>query len=206
MASDVQICNMALSHVGSAARVTTISPPDGSVEAGHCATFYSVVRLELIELFTWRFSLKRATLAEVANDSSAWAYAYALPSDCITPLRVLGQGLEVSDLYACAISDRGSAEFDIEGQVVYTNEPEATLVYKRDVTDTTRFTPGFTAAFGFLLASYLAGPIVKGGDSVRLGDGLRQRAISMASAAATISANSSAASAEFTPSAIAARA
>jgi NAD(P)H dehydrogenase (quinone) len=29
------------------------------------------------------------TLAEVANPSTVWAYAYALPSDCIKPLRVL---------------------------------------------------------------------------------------------------------------------
>ena len=65
MASVVQISNMALSHIGSEARVASISPPDGSVEAGYCATFYDMARTELLEPGNWAFSLKRATLAQI---------------------------------------------------------------------------------------------------------------------------------------------
>jgi len=73
MASVAQICNMALSHIGSDARVSTIDPPDGSVEAGYCATFYDLVRTELLEPGNWRFTLKRASLAEITNESDVWA-------------------------------------------------------------------------------------------------------------------------------------
>ena len=210
MASVVQICNMALSHIGSDARVSAISPPDGSVEAGHCATFYDLARTELLEPGNYRFSLARAALAEVTNESDTWAYAYALPSDCLRPLRVLRPtgGLTVFNLddnYVAHVDDHDSAPFDVEGQVLFSNEPDAVLVFVRDVTDTTKFTASFTSALSFNLAGYLAGPIVKGNEGAKLGDAMRQRAFSAAEMSATASANASASYAAPTPSIIAAR-
>lgn len=197
MPSVVQLCNMALSHIGSEAQVAAISPPDGSVEAGYCATFYDQARTEMLEPGNWRFSLNRATLAELANLSDVWAYAYALPSDCLRPLRVLrpGEGLTVFTQYDTEVNanDRNSADFDVEGQVLFSNQPAATLIYVRDVTDTGKFTASFTSAFSYLLASYLAGPIIKGSDGTRLGDAMRQRAMAIADASATASANASSA-------------
>lgn len=210
MASVVQLCNMALSHIGSEARVSSISPPDGSAEAGYCATFYDVARTELLEPGTWRFARKRATLAEVTNPSTAWAFAYALPSDCMRPLRVLTQGTALTvfnqDERAYRLNEEAGADFDVEGDVLYTNEPEVTLLYVRDVTDTTKFTPSFTSALSYLLASYLAGPILKGNEGAQVGDGMRNRAMALADVAATASANASSTSQAFTPSSIQARA
>lgn len=197
MASVVQICNMALSHIGSDARVSSISPPDGSVEAGHCATFYDLARTELLEPGNWSFALKRLSLSEVANTSDAWAYAYAKPSDCMRPLRVLRPTMGVTvftqDTVVGHIDDRDSAQFDIEGDVIYTNEPDAVLVYVRDLTDTTKFPATFTAALSFNLAGFLAGPIVKGNEGAKLGDAMRQRAMSAAEMSAAASANASSA-------------
>ena len=36
MASDVQICNIALAHLGDTATVASINPPEGSAQAEHC--------------------------------------------------------------------------------------------------------------------------------------------------------------------------
>ena len=195
MASVVQLCNMALSHIGSDARVTSISPPDGSVEAGHCATFYDLARTEMLEPGTWAFSLKRAALAQRTNDSDAWAYAYAKPSNCLRALRILRPTMGVTvfnqDTVTAHIDDSDSAQFEIEGDVVYSNEPSAVLVYVQDVTDSTKFPPTFTAALSFLLAGYLAGPIVKGNEGAKLGDGMRQRAFNAAEISAAASANAS---------------
>lgn len=211
MASDVQICNMALSHLGSEARVASISPPDGSVEAGHCATFYDIARTELLEPGNWAFSLKRAALAQVTNPSTVWAYAYAKPADCLRPLRILRPSIAITvftqDLYAEPhTDDRDSAPYDIEGQVILTNEPDAVLVYVQDVTDSTKFTTSFTSTFSYLLASYLAGPIIKGTDGMRIGDSMRQRAMSIADVSATASANASSAESVAQPSIVAVRA
>ena len=198
MASVVQICNMALSHIGSEAGVSAISPPDGSVEAGHCATFYDIARTELLEPGNWAFSIKRASLTAVTNDSTTWAYAYAKPSDCLRALRVLSPGswltVFTQDLYA-DLDDGNSAAFVVEGAVIYTNETSAVLAYVQDVTDTEKFPASFTSAPSFNLASYLAGPIIKGSDGARLGDAMQQRAFRTAALSATASANASSESA-----------
>lgn len=209
MASVVQICNMALSHIGSEARVSSIDPPDGSVEAGHCATFYDLARTEMIEPGSWRFTLKRVALAEVTNASDTWAYAYALPSDCLRALRILRLGSTLTvftqDDTEYSPNDNDSADYLIEGDVLFSNEPDAVLLYVRDVTDTTKFSASFTSALSFMLASYLAGPIVKGNEGSKLGDAMRTRALGIADLAAAASANASSSTQSFQPSSVQAR-
>jgi hypothetical protein len=211
MPSVVQICNMALSHIGSEARVASINPPDGSVEAGHCATFYDAARLEMLEPGSWAFTLARASLAPITNPSSVWAYAYAKPADCKRALRVLRPSIAITVFTQDLVrephaDDRDGAPFDIEGEVILTNEPEAVLLYVRDVTDTNKFPASFSSALSYLLASYLAGPIVKGTESVRLGDAMRQRALAIAAVAAEASANASSADSVPQPTIVAVRA
>jgi hypothetical protein len=202
---------MALSHIGSEARVSSISPPDGSVEAGHCAMFYDLARTELLEPGNWAFSLKRATLAEVTNPSGAWAYAYAKPSNCLRALRILRPSIAAAVLtrnlaFEPHTDDRDGAAFDVEGDVILTNEPDAVLLYVQDVTDSTKFPASFTSALSYLLASYLAGPIIKGNEGARVGDAMRQRAMTLADIAATASANASSAESLPQPTLLAVRA
>jgi len=210
MASEVQHCNMALSHIGSDARVSSISPPDGSVEAGHCATFYDQARTELLEPGNWAFSLARATLASITNPSTAWVYAYTKPSDCLRPLRILTPSLALTvftqDEVVLATGDNDGANFEVEGTTLYSNQVDAVLLYVRDVTDTTRFSASFSSAFSYLLSSYLAGPIIKGSEGMKVGDAMRQRAMSLADVAATASANASSQQTEFMPAQLRTRA
>ena len=211
MASVVQICNMALSHIGSEAIVSSISPPDGSVEAGYCATFYDMARTEMLEPGSWAFSLKRATLAQVTNPSTVWAYAYAKPADCQRVLRLLRPSIAVTvftqdRMLEPHTDDRDSAPFDIEGEVILTNQPEAVLVYVQDVTDSTKFPASFTSALSYLLASYLAGPVIKGSEGIKIGDAMRQRAQGMADLSAAASANASNAESMPQPTLLAVRA
>lgn len=196
MASVVQICNMALSHIGSDARVSSISPPDGSVEAGYCATFYDQARTEMLEPGNWAFALKRVTPAQTTNPSNAWAYAYVKPSDCLRVLRVLRPSVAVTVFTQDQqryphTDDSDSAPFALEGELIYSNEPDAVIVYTRDLTDSTKFTASFTAALSYLLASYLAGPVIKGMEGLRLANAMREQAITLADLSATAAANSS---------------
>lgn len=181
MASEVTISNMALSHVGATAKITSISPPDGSVLSGHCADFYSHSRKEMLELGSWKFALKRAALAEIAtNPSEYWAYAYALPSKCLSPRRILQAGSK---------PDADSADFTVEGEVLFANQEEAELLYIEDVTDTTKFPAEFVTALSYLLASYIVGPIVKGVTAIKLSRDLRALATLAAQQAAVTEAN-----------------
>lgn len=212
MASAVDICNEALSHIGADAVVTSISPPDGSVEAGHCARFYPIARRTAMEAHPWTFAKIRVALAEVTNDSDLWQYAYAKPSDCIRPLRVIQQlsmaGVTVftQDDIPAIPGENGSADYEIEGDVIRTNEPDAVLLYVRDVTDTTKFTPAFTSGVGMLLAGYLSGPIIKGLDGMKIGQAWTQSGMAALDRAATIDANASSERAEHQPHGIQARA
>jgi hypothetical protein len=209
VASDVQICNMALSHIGSDARVSSIDPPDGSVEAGHCATFYDQARTEMLEPGTWRFALKRATLASVTNGSPQWAYAYALPSDCLRPLRVLTPGQPITvftqDQVQFSPNDRNGADFDTEEGVLYTNQPEATLLYVRDVVDSNTFPPTFVSAVSYQLAGYLAGPIVKGREGANTAEMMRRLAAGIGAAAAATDANGTTETQDFLPASVGVR-
>lgn len=118
MSSTVQICNMALSHIGAGPLISAINPPDGSVEAGYCSAFYDQARIELLESSGWNFALKRTDLASITNASTTWAYAYALPSDCLSAKRILSAstaGVTVfnQDQRWRALTDHNSAAFDI---------------------------------------------------------------------------------------------
>ena len=158
MASEIDICNLALSHLGDTATVASIDPPEGSAQAEHCSRFYPIARDAMLELFHWKFATRRATLALLTADSWDWNYAYGKPADALKILAVLPAG---------ASSDDESAEFDIESDtsgttVILTDEEGASLKYIALVTDTIVFPPLFVMALSWQLASLLAGPILKG--------------------------------------------
>jgi hypothetical protein len=182
VANAVEICNLALGHLGSEANVASISPPDGSTEAGYCARYFPLARKLTIALAQWSFATKRSELAEVDNLSVVWQFAYSLPSNCIKPYRILKSG---------ASTEQDGAAFTIEDNVIFTNEPNAVLVYTRDVTDTTRFSPEFISAMSWMLASYLAGPIIKGNEGANAALKLRERAINETRTASAADANRS---------------
>lgn len=201
MSSDIDICNMALSIVGSNTTITSYSPPDGTAAAQYCATFYPIARRELLAPFEWSFARTRADLAAVANPSGVWAYAYALPSDCIRPVRVaaLAQAqvyadwMGVSQGWGWRFDEAGGADFIVERQatqsILLTNEPDAVLFYIIDQLNPTTYSPGFAAALAYMLASYLSGPIIRGAAGAKTSAAFRQQALGMAGAAAATDAN-----------------
>jgi hypothetical protein len=159
VASEVDIVNTSLSHIGQDAMVTAIDPPDGSGEAEHAARFFPIARDELLERHAWRFALTRASLAQLAdNPSDIWSYAYGLPNACVRPLAVLLQG---------ETDDRNAQEYTIEtledgSQALLTNAPPGcALKFITRQADTAKFTPNFVVALSWRLAAYLAGPITK---------------------------------------------
>ncbi len=179
MASEVDICNLALSHLGDEATVAVIDPPEDSPQAGYCARFYPIARDSLLEMHTWRFATKRVSLAANPTAPSTWQYSYAQPSDLIKHIAILspdapddlsaeliigdppfnlpksGAGLYTPQPFTTEAADDGSL-------IILTNQAEATLRYIYRCVDPVRFSPLFIEALSRLLASYLAGPILKG--------------------------------------------
>lgn len=179
MASEVDICNLALSHLGDDGTITAINPPDGSTQAGYAKRFYPIARGLMLEAFDWSFAAARTSnLAEVTNTSSAWAFAYALPSDCIKPRKLLALG---------ATDETKGETYAVEERTLYTNSETPTLIYTKLVTDTTKYTTAFVSAFSKMLASQLAGPLTK---SPKIAQAWWQMAMDEGAQAAKSNANS----------------
>lgn len=170
MASEVDICNVALGHLGDSATVASIDPPEGSAQAEHCARFYPIARDSLLERHAWGFATTRAKLALLENTRTEWDYCYAYPSNVIKIISVLPNN--ATDDYGVSLGAASdvayfpqpySCEVDGDGnRVIYTDQKEAVLRYVRSVTDTTTFSPLFTITVGWELAAMLAGPVIKG--------------------------------------------
>jgi hypothetical protein len=189
MPSDVDICNLALAHIGESANVQSINPPDGSVQASYCAKYYPIALEAILELNTWGFATRRAQLASVDNPSSTWRFAYGLPANLINCISVLS--LHALDDYSENVGRHGESisaawpvypdiayydpaanlytpqpytlETDADGnQILLTNQWNAVLRFTIQVSDPNKFTPLFVFALTYLLASMLAGPIIKG--------------------------------------------
>ena len=182
MASVVDICTLALSHLGDSATVASIDPPEGSAQAEHCARFYPLALSTLLEMHPWAFATRRVTLAQVDNPSSTWAYAYLQPSNALNLISILAP--DATDDYSSSMQSSAQAydnsyarntiggaytpqEFSPEtndngDDIILTNQANAVLRYTLLVSDTTKFSPLFVEALTWLLASKLAGPVLKG--------------------------------------------
>lgn len=189
MVSDVDIANLALSHLGDDATVSELDPPEGSDQAEHCATFYPIARDELLERHNWKFCTRRIAGSPVDVPAGCgWAYAYAKPNDALQVIGVLPPN--VSDDYNVSLGSLGYTAYDqiaagsiydeldifnanvpqnfaIEtddngNEIILCNQYQAYIRYTIRVTDPTKFSPLFVTALSRLLAAYLAGPVLKG--------------------------------------------
>lgn len=207
MSSEVEICNLALAHLGDSATVASIDPPEGSAQAEHCARWYPIARDSLLEMQEWGFATTRALLAELVNPFPQWRHAYARPSDCLKVLAVLPADASgdlantipgdsffhgaVSALCTTYTSQPFITESDAAtgNQVILTDQAGALVRYTRLVTDTSKFSPLFRDALAWYLAGYLAGPVLKGETGINVGRAMKAEALALLSTAAVSSAN-----------------
>lgn len=180
MASDVDLANGALSALGDVAVVTSTSGGDTSFQGVLVNRFYPIALQAMQEDHTWGFCTKRATLVvEGSVTPVGWQYAYAAPADAVLNyLTILDSAAAdqwsgpvllaniVPGQLQSLIGIYEPQPFVVEelsgADVIYTNQANATLLYTTYITDTTQFSPLFNQAFIYLLASHLAGPIIKG--------------------------------------------
>jgi hypothetical protein len=214
----VDIANAALAHLGDEANVQSIMPPDGSVQAVHCARFLPIARDSLLEMHDWNFATRRIVLSELVNDSNQWLYAYAAPTKMICARKVmdenatddwsmglggnsnLGLGRNVGPGFVQPISVNSREgvytpipyvveSLDDGTQVIRTNQCNALLMYTIRVEDPTKWSPLFCDTLGRYLASYIAGPIIKGQEGRAVAADMLKSAMGMMSMARASDAN-----------------
>jgi len=179
MATEVDICNLALAHLGDDATIASLNPPEGSAQAEKAARFYPIARNTLLEVHTWNFAAKRGNLALTANTLDQWDYAYVAPADMMTPVAVISPTAQndyatrmssgdtpggITSNYSPTIvaGQYSPQQFAVEGTLIYTNQENAMLRYQASVTDASAFSPLFVITLSWHLASMLAGPVIKG--------------------------------------------
>jgi hypothetical protein len=179
MATEVDICNLALAHLGDDATIASLNPPEGSAQAEKAARFYPIARNNLLEMYNWNFAAKRENLALTTNTLDQWDYAYAAPADMMNPVSIISPSAQndyatrmsagdtpggITSNYAPTIvaGQYSPQQFAVEGTYIYTNQENAMLRYQAYVTDPSIFSPLFVTTLSWHLASMLAGPIIKG--------------------------------------------
>jgi len=200
MASAVDICNMALSRLGDEANISSIDPPDDSVQANYCSTFYPLALTFALDKHTWRFATRRFTLPSRANEAEdEWEYCFAVPSDLVNLIRISAPPVNGGDIqYSMEIASDNS-------QVLYCNVSPVQLVYVSSTVSAALFPPAFVEFLSAVLASYLAGPILKGDVGVKTSGQLLQLAMSLKEIAVERDCQNLQQAVNHTPAAIAAR-
>ena len=157
--SDIDIANMALSHVGASSDIESFS--EKSVEAIQCRAWYDQSRLMALAAFDWGFARKRLTAAlhgdvisETATDPLAgvWGFRYEYPADCVVMRKIQSSIAPPNDFVPFNI------ETSLNGQekTVLTDMEDAVFVFTFDQKGTELFSPMFVQAHSHLLASQIA--------------------------------------------------
>src|SRR4051812_30643205 len=139
MSSILDICNMALSHLGVAVEVQDFDS-DRSAAAQALRRFYEPTRDEVLRDFDWSFARKREPLALVETDPNLdWTYSYRKPAGAVA-IRSLPNdaGIREETLSSRVAFDEGS---DDTGELIFTDLTDSEVIYTFKETNTEKYPP-----------------------------------------------------------------
>lgn len=179
MATKTEICNLAISHLGSVKRIANVET-EKSTEASVCNIFYDQVLEQVLRDADWSFSTKFVSLGLISTDPTAeWGYAYQYPSDCVRFRRILSG--DRKDTFQSRVPLK--IVYDGEsGKLVYTDKQDAVAEYSLRIKNPLVYPGDFVMAFSFLLAVYI-GPSITGEDPFKMGDRAMKMYVSLISQA-----------------------
>ena len=169
MTSAIDICNRALSMIGT--RSTIASLDEASVEAQFCKIHYDNTRTSVLRVHNWSFARRQATLALIAAaagmpenaDGSGriplvpWSYEYAYPTDCLRVRAIYQPAAAGTAIPFIISSDQDTAGNDIK--VILTNQAQAILIYTADIPNPDLWDNEFADTMVAALAADLAIPL-----------------------------------------------
>lgn len=150
MSTITDICNAAISHIGTRSKISSID--EGSAEANACLTHFAMVRDGTLRVFDWNFARITAQLAQLQNPPARWACKYAAPVDCLRLRRLNDVPLLVlPETFFEVASDRDSTGAYVN--VILANVSPLSAIYTARVTDPLRWDQGFVDAVVYGLAA-----------------------------------------------------
>lgn len=149
MTSVVEICNMALGNLGDKSTIDSLA--EQSPQAQVCRLYYENARDSTLSAFNWGFAQKDATLAMTSNTplNTYWGFEYGYPADCLRLHRIYPELNLIKTEFEIGTSVDGY-------KVIWASVEEAVGRYTRRVTDSAFFTPEFSYALSWRLASMIA--------------------------------------------------
>lgn len=163
MASNTDICNMALGHIGVSKPIANLES-EQSVEAQALRLYYDMAFKETLRARSWSFAKVIASLSLVATSpTKEWRNAYRYPSDCVF-FRKIQSGIRNDTRQSRAPYVFSS---DDQGKLIYTDVDLAIGEYSV-VRDESRWDADFVLAMSYKLAELVA-PMLAKGDPFKLG-------------------------------------
>lgn len=155
MASETDICNLALIRIGQGSRIAALD--EESEPASLCQFLLPLMREDTLRSAPWPFACRRVELALVEEDPSTdWSFSYRLPSGCMRAIRILPND---------GRNSRTRIPFEVEGDdtagLVYTDEVDPVLHYVAAIDDPTLYPADFVDALAWRLAMELAEPLAR---------------------------------------------
>lgn len=186
----IAICNQALAELPEDA-ISDFA--DRATSAEWCARLYPTTLAYCIARHDWKLSRVRVALAQITNDrANEWGFAYAIPEDCVTELRVIPTatdeeapvlfGMVLAPWIMGQVPVPALYRFYVSGTTIYSNIEAATLEYITGDANAANFRPLFERALVLELASRLVMPVKK--DRARQGDIIKMAEAAMSRAMA----------------------
>ncbi len=183
-ASETVIANIALSHLGVGKEIASLD--ENSETARAINRFYEEARDMVLRAFKWPFAFTTADLALVEEDpTDEWLFSYEHPTDCLMVHKI--QSGTRNDTRQSRVPYR-IANGD-GSRVIYTDVEEAVIEYTARIDDPLMYSPDFTMALTYLLASFVAPRVVGGSDMFKLSERCRQMYVMEIQRAAANAAN-----------------
>jgi hypothetical protein len=173
MASEVDICNLALSHIGASATISSLT--EQSEEAFHCNLLYADDRDSVLRTHPWGFAKRHLALSDMGSPPGNWSYRYSYPNDAIYAREILQTDTAGDPIkFEIALSDAYNS------RVILTDQEDAVLVYTYKVTNTLAFDPLFINALTWKIAASVAMPLTRDHERLKMAHQMYIEAVSQA--------------------------
>jgi hypothetical protein len=152
MPSTVDICNLALMHIGVNATIASLT--EQSTEARACSRVYDTAKNATLRDHNWNFATKYISLADIGTPPEGWHYRYQYPNDCIKAISVTPATNNITAQKQHSF--RVVSQDNLETKAIICNISPATLEYVADIKSSQNFDPLFVEAISLRIASMIA--------------------------------------------------
>ena len=155
MQSLIHLYNTALAELGGEQIPLNTSPIESDTVGAICQNVFPHTLDTVLESHEWGFAKARVVLAlltEQSPTSHSFQFRYALPADCVRPVRiVIPQGGAVFPS-----QDNRPPAYVIEGQSIFCNVPSAEFLYVARISEPKRWPAYFADVLVWKMAAHLA--------------------------------------------------